>query len=163
LHDCQVLVFFICVAYLLHFALAHYLLALYFIMTKIAIPHWQGRVSPVFDVAGRVAVSEFISGGVVRHGDILLESDDPHVSSAALSSAGVEVLICGAISCCYERALTSAGIEVISQICGEIDRVLDAYAEGRLSYYRMPGCRGRHGRQGRHGRAGHGRGCRFRT
>ena len=128
-----------------------------FMMTKIAIPHWQGRVSPVFDVAGRVVLAEFVSGEIVRHGDLLLGAEDSQARADILLSAGVEVLICGAISCRYERALTSAGIEVISQICGEIDRVLHAYAEGRLSYYQMPGCRGRCGRSRR------GRGCKFRA
>lgn len=127
-------------------------------MSKIAIPHWQGRVSPVFDVAGRVALAEFVSGEVVRHGDLLLASADSQARAAILVSAGVEVLLCGAISCRYELALRSAGIEVISQICGEIDRVLQAYTQGRLGYYRMPGCRG-----GCRGRSRHGRGCKFKV
>lgn len=125
------------------------------LMTKIAIPHWQGRVSPVFDVAGRVVVVEFVSGSMLRHGDLWLGSADPQARAVALSAAGVEILICGAISCCYELALTAAGIEVLSQICGDTDRVLHAYTEGRLSYYRMPGC------HGHRGRSGHGRGCKF--
>ena len=146
-----------CPFFKLFYLFGIYIAKLYKIMTKIAIPHWQGRVSPVFDVAGRVALAEFVSGGVLRHGDLLLGSEDPQARSVVLASTGVKVLICGAISCCYELALTAAGIGVTSQICGEIDRVLQAYADGRLSYYRMPGCRGCRGR------SGHGRGCKFRA
>ena len=29
---------------------------------KVAIPHWQGRISPVFDVAGNVLVVEGLKG-----------------------------------------------------------------------------------------------------
>ena len=156
MHDCMVLATFFCAVYLL-FCLWHVNCYYIFIMTKIAIPHWQGRVSPVFDVAGRVALAELASGEIVRHGDLLLGAEDPQARAAVLVSAGVEVLICGAISCRYERALTSAGIAVISQICGEIDRVLHAYTESRLSYYQMPGCRGCRSRSRR------GRGCKFRA
>ena len=114
-------------------------------MTKIAIPHWQGRVSPVFDVAGRVLLAEVVSGEILCHGDLLLEAEDPHGRSSLLSSARVELLICGAISCSFELALAAAGIGVISQICGDIELILPAYAADRLSYYRMPGCRACHG------------------
>lgn len=114
-------------------------------MTRIAIPHWQGRVSPVFDVAGRVMLAECDAGMIRRSAELLLETEDAHARSLLLRSAGVEVLICGAISWPFELALTSSGIVVISQICGELDVVLSAFAAGRLQYCRMPGCRGRHG------------------
>ena len=127
-------------------------------MTRIAIPHWQGRVSPVFDVAGRVLLAEIDAGGITRGGELLLEVEDAAGRSQLLRSAGVEVLICGAISWPFELAVTSSGIAVISQICGELDVVLRAYASGRLGYFRMPGCRGRHG-SGRFG--GGRRGGRF--
>jgi len=124
-------------------------------MTKIAIPHWQGRVSPVYDVAGRVLLADVVSGNIIRQGELLIGVDDPQSRSLLLASAGVEVLICGAISCPFELAVKTAGITVISQICGDLDLILRAYAAGRLGYYRMPGCCGRHG-QGhcRRGRAG---------
>lgn len=114
-------------------------------MTRIAIPHWQGRVSPVFDVAGRVMLAELDAGLIQRCGELLLGSEDAQGRSQLLRSSGVEVLICGAISWPFELAVTSSGIAVISQICGELDIVLSAYASGRLQYCRMPGCRGRHG------------------
>jgi len=119
-------------------------------MARIAIPHWQGRVSPVFDVAGRVLLADIISGEIICGGDVLLGVEDPHNRSVLLSSAGVEVLLCGAISCSFEVALTAAEISVISQICGQVELVLQAYVSGRLDRYQMPGCRGGRG-QGRGG------------
>ena len=127
-------------------------------MTKIAIPCWQGRVSPVFDVAGLVILAKLEGGLIVRQGELALGAEVPQSRSAILAASGVEVLICGAISCCFEWALRSASIEVISQICGEIEQVLQAYANGQLNYCRMPGCRAGRG-QPRHG---HGRRRRFR-
>lgn len=114
-------------------------------MTRIAIPYWQDRVSPVFDVAERVLLAEVEGGVVTRCGDLLLESDSAHDRSQLLRSAGVEVLLCGAISWPFELAMTGSGIMVMSQFCGALDAVLRAYAAGRLRYFRMPGCRGRRG------------------
>ncbi len=122
-------------------------------MARIAIPHWQGRVSPVFDVAGRVLLADIISGEIIRCGDLQLGAEDPHNRSVLLSSTGVEVLLCGAISCSFELALTAVGIRVRSQICGPIELVLQAYMSGQLDCYQMPGCRGGLA-QGRGGRGG---------
>lgn len=126
-------------------------------MTKIAIPHWQGRVSPVYDVAERVLLADIVSGNIIRQGELLIGVDDPQSRSLLLASAGIEVLICGAISCPFELAVKAAGITLISQICGDIDLILRAYAAGRLAYYRMPGCRGRRGQ----GHCGRGRAGKF--
>ncbi len=125
-------------------------------MTKLAIPHWQGRVSPVFDVAGRVLLVEVTGGVAVHCGDLVFGSEFAQDRSRLLCSAGVEVLLCGAISWPFELAVTSAGIVLISQICGNLDAVVSAYISGRLGHFRMPGCRGHRGGGGRGG------GCRRR-
>lgn len=133
-------------------------------MTKIAIPHWQGRVSPVFDVAARALLVEVNAAGLTVLGDIELGSEDAPQRAALLAAAGVEVLVCGAISRVVEASVRAAGIEVISQICGDVEEVSKAYADGRLGYrrYVMPGCYGGrwHSRGYRGGRGrGRGGGC----
>ena len=126
-------------------------------MTKIAIPHWQGRVSPVFDVAGQALLAEVGSDGINYCGDLRLGAEDPQHRSILLGTSGVEILICGAISCPFEVAIRATGIVVISQICGDLEIVLKAYSEGRLGHrhYSMPGCYGRscHGRNHQNGRS----------
>ena len=67
-------------------------------MIKLALPHWQGRVSPVFDVARQVILAEVSAGAFLRRGNLVLGAEDPHCRSVLLASAGVEVVICGAIS-----------------------------------------------------------------
>jgi predicted Fe-Mo cluster-binding NifX family protein len=69
----------------------------------------------------------------------------------------VDALICGAISWPLELALTSAGIEVIAQTCGDVDEVLEAFLAGQLEQekFLMPGCCGRR-RRFRKGRRGRG-------
>ena len=127
-------------------------------MTKIAIPHWQGRVSPVFDVAAQVMLVDVNAGGLTVLGDVELGVEDAQQRAALLAAAGVEVLVCGAISWPVEAAVKAADIEVISQICGGVEQVIKAYAGGRLGHrqYVMPGCYGRrcHRRGYRGGRGG---------
>ncbi len=114
-------------------------------MIRVAIPEWQGRVSPVFDVAGRVLLVDADPGAERARRELALEGEDPQARLARLVEAGADVLVCGAISRPLELALASAGIEVISQACGEVERVLKAYLAGELDQeaYWMPGCCGR--------------------
>ena len=112
---------------------------------KVAIPHWQGRVSPVFDVAGKVLVVEMRHGVEHARQDVVLDSEDPQRRVACLVRAETDVLICGAISWPLEMALSAAGIEVIPQTCGDVEQVLAAFAQGQLqeNAFLMPGCCGR--------------------
>ena len=112
---------------------------------KVAIPHWQGRVSPVFDVAGNVLVVEIDGGAERARRDVAFSVDGPQARAARLTEAGADVLVCGAISKPLEVAVSAAGIEVIPQTCGEVERVLAAFIDGRLNQgaFLMPGCCGR--------------------
>ncbi|MFP4053828.1 MAG: NifB/NifX family molybdenum-iron cluster-binding protein [Phycisphaerae bacterium] len=109
---------------------------------KVAIPHWQGRISPVFDVAGRVLLVDVVDGAALSRRDVALESEDPQQRAADLANLGGELLICGAISRQMEMALSAVGIEVIPQTCGEVEEVLVAFTQGRLPQeaFLMPGC-----------------------
>jgi len=112
---------------------------------KVAIPHWRGRVSPVFDVAERVLIVEF-DGGIERsREEVLFDADEPQARAARLAETGAEVLVCGAISWPLEMAVAARGIQVIPQTCGDVECVLAAFSDGRLNEdaFLMPGCCGR--------------------
>lgn len=124
---------------------------------KVAIPYWQGRISPVFDAARELAIFEFEPGSRGLRQDMDLTCEDFGFRAAQLSQAGVNVLICGAISRPLELAVSAMGIEVISQICGTVNEVFAAFKEGRLLQggFLMPGCGGRQYRfRGRRGGRG---------
>lgn len=114
-------------------------------MITVAIPHWRGRVSPVFDVAGNVLLVRIDGGAEAERRDVPFESDDPRGRAARLAECGADVLICGAISRPLEMAVTAAGLEVIPQTCGDVETVLAAYMNGGLKQdaFLMPGCCGR--------------------
>lgn len=117
-----------------------------FIVMKVAISHWQGRVSPVFDVARNVLVVETDGGGEQSRREVTFDQAETFPARASrLARTEVNVLICGAISRPLDMAIQALGVEVISQTCGEVECVLRAFMEGQLNSnsFLMPGCRGR--------------------
>ena len=127
---------------------------------NIAIPYWQDRVSPVFDVAGNLLLVTVDNGAVTARTTVsLTDAATVHARIERLRELGVDVLICGAVSWVLESGLTAAGIRVFARTCGEVEEVLSAWLGGELDehVYGMPGCGGRRRRR-RCGRGGGGRG-----
>ena len=112
---------------------------------KVAIPHWQGRISPVFDVARNALLVDIDNGREQTRQNVPLSVDESQGRAKFLSAMGVDVLVCGAISRQLEMALSSSGVEVIPHICGDVERVLAVFISGRFNrdMFLMPGCRGR--------------------
>jgi predicted Fe-Mo cluster-binding NifX family protein len=94
--------------------------------------HWQGRVSPVFDVADHLILLDVEAGREVGRESLRLVSRDPFQRVKELSELGVEVLLCGAISLTLEKALIASGIQVIGFLGGEFENVINAFLEGNL-------------------------------
>ena len=111
-------------------------------LMKIALPIWDHRVSPVFDVAQQVLVVEVSPRGMRLQRCRSLPQTDPMARAQTLIDWGVEVLICGAISQALENLLKSQGVAIISRVRGEVAAVLEAYVAGRLDEpeFAMPGC-----------------------
>lgn len=128
---------------------------------KLAIPEWQGRVSPVFDVAEHVWFIDLDGDDAREPVVVILGTATLHERARRLVELGVDVLVCGAISAPLEALLTRGKIRVMPLVCGEIGDVVRAFCDGTLSMERfiMPGCcatkpqRTRHRRRGRGGRA----------
>jgi len=123
---------------------------------KVAIPHWQDRISPVFDVATRLLIIEVTDRQEASRFEAILSATDPTQRAHELAGYGTNVLICGAISWPLEMAVSSLEIQAITQICGQVEDVFQAFLEDRLTdaNYLMPGCCGR--RQRFHGGLGRG-------
>ena len=110
-----------------------------------AIPTWNGRVSPVLDVATCLLVVDAEGGAEVARREV--EIAEAHLTTRVnrIRELGVEVLICAAVSGPLEAALYSAGVRVLPQTCGPVEEVLRAFLAGRLTdeAFLMPGCCGR--------------------
>jgi predicted Fe-Mo cluster-binding NifX family protein len=125
-------------------------------LMNVAIPQWQGRVSPVFDVAANLVLIEVADTREVGRQEVVLTATDPTKRARQVAQLPANVLICGAISWPLELALGSVGVKVISQICGQVEEVMQSFLLGNLENdaFRMPGCCGR-----RRFRGGRGHGC----
>jgi predicted Fe-Mo cluster-binding NifX family protein len=120
--------------------LAHVLFC--FLFVKVAIPTWELRVSPVFDVARRLLVVDLESNAEASREEMSLDETQVARRARRVAELGVDVLICGGVSKPLEAALVSAGVRVISEICGSVEDVLRAFVSGDLANgaFLMPGC-----------------------
>jgi predicted Fe-Mo cluster-binding NifX family protein len=125
---------------------------------RIAISNWQGRVSPVFDVAKTLLLVDVKGGKEIERKEFDINHVDPLSRAREVAAFGAGVLICGAISWPLEMAMNASGLHVIAQTCGPVEDVLEAFLRGELSAdkntFLMPGCCGRRRRfrLRRHGR-----------
>ena len=109
---------------------------------KIAIPVWDGKVSPVFDSASRLMVGDVHGRRQKKLFETSIEDFDVTRRCNKLKGLGIELLICGAISSQLRNMLMASGIKVIPWISGQADEVVHAYVDGSLCDGRfvMPGC-----------------------
>jgi predicted Fe-Mo cluster-binding NifX family protein len=118
---------------------------------KVAMPVFDGRISPVFDWAERLVVAELADGREIRREEASLAGETPPGRVERLVSLGAGFLLCGAISEPLLALAEAAGVKVAPWLCGEAEEVLAAFARGELPAERfaMPGCCGRRWRGGR--------------
>jgi predicted Fe-Mo cluster-binding NifX family protein len=109
---------------------------------RIAIPLWQGRVSPVFDEASRILLVDVFEKQERNRQAESLMARNPFERAQTLPKLGVDLLICGMISQTQRTALVSAGIRIIPHICGPVEEVIAAFLDGRIENgaLLMPGC-----------------------
>ena len=112
---------------------------------KVALATWNGRISPVFDVARQILVVEVEDGREVSRHEETLPGADLQSQADRLAALGPQVLICGAISNPMAALLAAKGLEVIPFTAGPVEQVLAAWLVGELPapVWSMPGCCGR--------------------
>ena len=127
---------------------------------KLALATWNGRVSPVFDVARRVLVLDIEDGRVTDRREEPLPGTDPLDQADRLAALAPQTLICGALSQRMEALLAARGIQVVPFTAGPVEEVLAAWLAGSLPNpaLSMPGCGGRGWCGGRRMRGRRGRG-----
>ncbi len=109
---------------------------------KIAIPYWEGKISPVMDTASRLLILQVENQSETSRQEVLFAEGDLNSRCNRIRDLGIELLICGAISGPFYRMLKASGIKIISWISGQVNEVLAAYLSGSLNLERflMPGC-----------------------
>jgi hypothetical protein len=112
-------------------------------LTVVAIPEWEGRVSPLFDVAGRLVIVEIAAARMASCRRQAMLPQRPDERAETLAEWRVEKLLCGGISRVFSEALERKGVTVIPHLSGCIQGILQAYLDQQLADRRfsMPGCR----------------------
>jgi predicted Fe-Mo cluster-binding NifX family protein len=105
---------------------------------RIAIPVWNNRVSPVFDVSTSIRIADISAGTITHEESFVLEND---WRPSKLAKLGIDLLICAAISGPLEKSLRASGIEVVADTCGTFREIVRAIASGDtvLNDFRSPG------------------------
>ena len=108
-------------------------------LMRLGLPAWNGRVSPVLDVATSLLVVDVIGREAAFTKTHRLAGPD---RAAAVAELGIHVLLCGAVSRELEERLVAHGIEIVSGIRGEVNEVIRAKLDGCLTQpcFMMPGC-----------------------
>jgi predicted Fe-Mo cluster-binding NifX family protein len=109
---------------------------------KVALTIWNGRVSPVFDVARHVLLLDVEAGRVVARYEEALPGTDPQSQADRLATLNAQTLICGAISKAMAGLLAGMNMTVIPFTAGCVEEVLAAWLAGNLPdpALSMPGC-----------------------
>ncbi len=128
-------------------------------MERIAIPVWEGRISPVLDTAERLWICDIGSGPEQAAHIVEVRPADIRQRTQFIRSLGIHTLLCGAISRQLHNLLLGAGIAVRPWLQGTVHDIALAYSEGRLTgdSFLLPGCRQRRQRgrfMGNRGRRG---------
>ena len=109
---------------------------------RVAVPQYGARIAPVFDVARQLAIFEIENNEIVAEEKVPVGTIYMPARVSMLVDAGVDAVICGAISMPLLQMIEAAGIRVFPNIVGNVKRVVRAYAQGRpLSpTFVAPGC-----------------------
>lgn len=111
----------------------------------IALPIWNDRIAPLFDVARQALIVSVHQQGIEEQTRIALPVDAPEEKVRCLVRQGTGILVCGAISRPLCLMACSCGIDVYAFVAGEAQEIIAAWFEGRLDQddYAMPGCAAR--------------------
>jgi predicted Fe-Mo cluster-binding NifX family protein len=111
---------------------------------KAAFPYWNGRLAPVFDTARQMLVVTITTDGASQADQELVDGA-PLRRAVQLAEAGIEVLLCGAISRTLHELIVARGITVLPFMAGDLQEMIACWVDGTLvdEAFAMPGCRRR--------------------
>jgi predicted Fe-Mo cluster-binding NifX family protein len=109
---------------------------------RIAIPEWDGYVSPVLDTARRLLLIELDRGAEVRREAVILMEAGPSQLAAQLLNLNIDAIICCSISRTLEASIVSRDVKIVRHICGPVEEAITAFATGGMipQSLIMPGC-----------------------
>jgi predicted Fe-Mo cluster-binding NifX family protein len=116
---------------------------------KVAFTIWGNRISPVFDSARKLFIVGIEGNKIISTQYELFETGIDSDLAEMLTSLGINVLVCGAISKKFSNIIETSEIKLIPFISGHVDEVLASYLRNNeiSTDFFMPGCRNQYYRQ----------------
>ena len=110
-------------------------------MTRIAIPIFRHRVSPVLDTCTRLLIIDYEGHTEVDRREVVIDIYSPSERMEIVRKLNPDAVICCGISERFDRMLQATGIRLICGIAGDVQQVAEAYICNRLDApcFRMPG------------------------
>lgn len=108
---------------------------------KVAMTVWGNRISPVFDSAQTILLTDIEDGEIVDQRREFLPRLVASGLARMLVEKDIDTLICGAISERPAQIIQQADVRLLPFLSGNADRFLAAYAANEsIDSYIMPGC-----------------------
>jgi len=99
---------------------------------KVAIPRFNGRVSPRFDHAPDFLILRLESGRVLERKVIPTHGWGPWRMIRLLEAEGVDTVVCGGIENFWAYSLQRLGIRIYPWVSGEVENVIHLLCKGRM-------------------------------
>lgn len=96
-------------------------------MERVAIPIWDGRISPVLDAATKLQVSILSEGDIESSRLVEIGNMQDHDLARLLNEMDIDTIICGAVSEGLRGRCSRYGITVVHSQTGGIREALDRY------------------------------------
>jgi predicted Fe-Mo cluster-binding NifX family protein len=103
-----------------------------FMNMRVAIPLFRDRISPRFDVCPEIWVIELNNGEIVNQEKCPMASFNLQQRLDQLTSRRVDKVICGGIDSFCMDHLGNMGIDVIHNVAGDAEGVLNLFIRGVL-------------------------------
>ena len=99
---------------------------------KVAVPRFGEDIAPCFEYSATITIFTFRGKKIVDVTDFTLQSRDALDRFRLLRDQQVKTLICGGLQDYFEDLLKANGINVISWVSGNVEKLLERFIEGRL-------------------------------
>ena len=109
---------------------------------KIAVPYEDGKIFQHFGKAKEVKIYTVESGKVVAAHLAVHDGEGHEAMAELLKKLGADVVICGNIGECAQKAVREAGMELYGGVIARADDSVNAFLTNNLAYDPEAGCSG---------------------
>jgi len=110
-------------------------------MTRVAIPTFQNRVSPVLDTCQHLLILDIQQHREVSREAVFLGEMPLAERFDVIANLGVVTVICGGVSETFANMLKGSNVLLRNGVAGDVDEIITAFLEDRIDMprYYMPG------------------------